>query len=116
MNKLKTSFVLLFATMLTIHSFGQQKEAFAIPLADFQGLYTMTMNGQEFFLEIKAAQETLILIQKWDKKQVTFDRLGHLEFKSPIPPFSLEFRMNKEGKISEVFVFGKDRWTLVGTK
>jgi uncharacterized protein YjhX (UPF0386 family) len=96
-------FGLVYSTL--IH--GQQQ-----PLKNFEGYYQFT-NDTTTYLQIKSKENSLILHQLWDDKEISFERKSELEFFNEEYSFPLKFSSDQKGIITQVTAFDRDLWNKV---
>jgi hypothetical protein len=83
-------------------------------LKALEGKYTMrNQDGKDVFIEITAKEKGITLKQDWDGKETQFIPLGALIFVNEFGNFTLKFKKDDSGAITEVLAFGKDVWTRV---
>jgi hypothetical protein len=88
-----------------LHSPGQLKP--------FEGLYEL-QDHDDRFIQFYEKDNKLVLKQHWDGGETRFVPQTELDFFSKETPlFSLTFTKNKDGIITEVLAFKRDRWIKV---
>jgi hypothetical protein len=79
-------------------------------LKKFEGYYEMK-SPKQTFIQILSIDNTLVLKQLWDNKQIDFAAKSSLDFFGKTAPgFTLQFTSDNAGHITQVLAFGKDVW------
>ncbi|HEV2352745.1 MAG TPA: hypothetical protein VGR89_00745 [Puia sp.] len=108
-------YLFLLAALVAMQTSSGQNQAGALPLPAFAGKYQFTGNKMTF-LQISVKDSGLLLKQLWDNGEVSFARMGPLNFYNDEHSFPLLFKQDSLGRISEVMAFNRDRWIKVPDK
>jgi len=79
----------------------------------YTGKYQKDFNGTMFYLEISLEDGELIGTQLWDNQKMSLKHLSRDNFIVSGLDWSVKFTRDKEGKVTQVQVMGKDLWTKV---
>lgn len=90
---------------------------FCITQADsllaYIGKYQKDFNGTIFYLSLSVENGELVGTQLWDKQKMAIKHLSGDNFIVSGLDWSVKFIRDKEGKVTQVVVMGKDAWTKV---
>lgn len=73
--------------------------------------YYQLRNNKELYIQISSLDKQLLLTQLWDSNKVLFDQKTELGFTGAnMPQFTLDFKKDESGAITQFTAFGKDVW------
>ena len=82
-------------------------------LAAYTGKYQKDFNGTLFYLNFSVENGELVGTQLWDNQKLAVKHLSGDNFIVSGLDWSVKFIRDKEGKVTQVMVMGKDLWTKV---
>lgn len=82
-------------------------------LAAYTGKFQKDFNGTLFYLSLSVENGELVGTQLWDKQKMALKHLSGDNFIVSGLDWSVKFIRDKEGKVTQVLVMGKDLWTKV---
>ncbi len=82
-------------------------------LTAYTGKYQKDFNGTLFYLSFSLENAELTGTQLWDNQKMALKHLSGDNFIVSGLDWSVKFIRDKEGKIIQVLVMGKDLWTKV---
>jgi hypothetical protein len=81
-------------------------------LKAFEGKYQFE-EKKDFFLQITATADGLLLKQLWDGREINFIAISDLNFLNKQMAFPLKFTKDQDGNIIKVLAFNRDTWDKV---
>lgn len=100
-------------TASTIKTSTNSCRSIADSLAAYIGKYQKDFNGTIFYLSLSVENGELVGTQLWDKQKMAIKHLSGNNFIVSGLDWSVKFIRDKEGKVTQVVVMGKDAWTKV---
>ena len=83
-------------------------------LKAYAGRYTFQLEpGRDFFIQITAGEDHLVLKEEWSGNVIKFSPSSELEFYNVPRRFPLKFSKDSTGKVTTVLAFHRDLWTRV---
>lgn len=82
-------------------------------LADYTGKFQKDFNGKVFYISFSVENEELVGTQLWDNQKMALKHLSGDNFIVSGLDWSVKFIRDKEGKVIQVIVMGKDAWNKV---
>ena len=79
----------------------------------YTGKFQKDFNGTMFYLNFSLENGELIGTQLWDNQKMAIKHLSGDSFIVSGLDWSVKFIRDKEGKVTQVVVMGKDAWTKV---
>jgi hypothetical protein len=82
-------------------------------LTIYTGKYQKDFNGTLFYLSIAVENGELVGTQLWDNQKLSIKHLSGDNFIVSGLDWSVKFIRDKQGKVTQVVVMGKDAWTKI---
>lgn len=82
-------------------------------LTIYTGKYQKDFNGTLFYLSLSVENGELVGTQLWDNQKLSIKHLSGDNFIVSGLDWSVKFIRDKEGKVTQVVVMGKDAWNKV---
>ncbi|RYE22085.1 MAG: DUF3471 domain-containing protein [Sphingobacteriaceae bacterium] len=99
--------------VITIKKSTNPCRSTADSLAAYTGKYQKDFNGTVFYLSLSVENGELVGTQLWDNQKLSIKHLSGDNFIVSGLDWSVKFIRDKEGKVTQVVVMGKDTWTRV---
>jgi hypothetical protein len=86
-------------------------------LAAYEGKYMMKRNNETFYIALTLEKGVLVITESWgDKLKKYLERLNGDNFLVTGLGWSVEFKRDKDKKITQMIVSGIDTWNRVESK
>lgn len=82
-------------------------------LTEYLGKFQKNFNGTVFYISFSLEDKELVGTQLWDNQKMALKHLSGDNFIVSGLDWSVKFIRDKEGKVIQVVVMGKDAWTKV---